>query len=121
VHHIAHRQQQDPAVLPRHIEGVADLGRGLDQRAHAFEIHPPHPHHGANGMAQGQRVDDGAVAGDDASVFQALDALADCRLAQMHAPTQFGQREARVALQFDQDAVVLGIEIHVQGVLLKST
>ena len=67
-------------------------------------------HKDADGNADFGHVENRVVAGDNASVFKAADALGNCRRGEADFAAQFGKRLARIALQGFEDLPGNGIE-----------
>ena len=69
---------------------------------------------GAQAVAR-DRGSTAAKAGDDAGGFELAHTFGDGGLAQVHAPAEFGHRQAGIGLQLSEDPGVVGVEFDVQG------
>src|SRR5438093_637488 len=109
-----HLEQQ--RVLAGHVvalEHVAQRGHLALEVADPARVRDQHPDEGGDVEAEPARVQDGAVAGDDAGGLELLDALEHGGCAETHLLADADERRPAVLLQQAEDAEVYVVQLEV--------
>lgn len=101
------------AEEPLRLGDVRDLGQQPLERDHGGLIRPVHRHHHDHLETEPQRrrVDERAIAGDDARPLELAHAAVARRDARPHAVGELGDGEPAVALQFRKELPVDGVHV----------
>ena len=110
--HVGYGDFQDATVVPGDavaFQHAVVAGGPLDQGGVVASA-VLHADEGGDGASEGFASHAHAVSQDDLGVFEAADAFGDGGGAEAHAAAQFAHAEARVGLEFLQDAVIEWVE-----------